>query len=101
MEISKNKSGSKLIISLSGRLNTVSAPMFEEEIKSSVGDGDVTELVLDFSNLEYMSSAGLRILLSTQKTMNKQGKMTVRNVNNTIMEVLEITGFTKIITIEN
>ena len=99
MEISKTKSGSELVISLSGRLNTVSAPMFEEEVKSSI-DG-VTELVLDFSNLEYMSSAGLRILLSTQKVMNKQGKMTVRNVNDTVMEVLEITGFTKILTIEN
>ena len=99
MEISKNKSGSELVISLSGRLNTVSAPMFEEEIRSSI-DG-VTELVLDFSNLEYMSSAGLRILLSTQKVMNKQGKMTVRNVNATIMDIFEITGFTDFLTIEN
>ena len=98
MEISKNKNGSTLVISPSGRLDTVSAPQLDEELKSSL-DG-VTELILDLANLEYMSSAGLRILLSAQKTMNKQGKMSVKNVNAAIMEVFEITGFTEILTIE-
>ena len=99
MEISKNKNGSTLIVSPSGRLDTASAPQLEEELKASI-DG-VTELILDLSGLEYMSSAGLRILLSAQKTMDKQGKMTVRNVNTTIMDIFEITGFTDFLTIEN
>ena len=99
MEISKNKNGSTLIISLSGRLDTVSAPQLEEELKASIGD--VTELILDLSSLDYLSSAGLRILLSAQKTMNTMGKMTVKNVNDTIMEIFEVTGFTEILSIEN
>ncbi len=99
MEILKDKNGRTLMISPSGRLDTVSSPQLDEELKASIGD--VTELILDLSNLEYMSSAGLRVLLSTQKTMNKQGKMIVRNVNPTIMEIFEITGFTDILTIEN
>ena len=99
MEISKNKNGSTLIVSPLGRLDTASAPQLEEELKASI-DG-VTELILDLSGLEYMSSAGLRILLSAQKTMDKQGKMLVRNVNATIMDIFEITGFTDFLTIEN
>ena len=99
MEISKNKNGSTLVISLSGRLDTVSAPQLDEELKEAIGD--TTELILDLSGLEYMSSAGLRILLSAQKTMNNQGKMIVKNVNNTIMEIFEVTGFIDILTIEN
>lgn len=99
MEISKNKTGSNLVIYLSGRLDTVSAPQLEEELKASIGD--VTELILDLANLEYMSSVGLRILLSAQKTMNTQGKMIVKNVNDVIMEIFEVTGFIDILTIEN
>ena len=99
MEISKNSNGSTLTISLSGRLDTVSAPKLEEELKASLGD--VTDIIFDLSRLEYMSSAGLRIFLSTQKIMNEKGKMTVKNVNSTIMDVFEITGFTEILSIEN
>jgi len=99
MEILKNENGGTLTISLSGRLDTVSAPQLDEEVKASIGD--VSELILDLANLEYMSSAGLRILLSAQKTMNKQGKMIVKNVNSTIMDIFEVTGFTDILTIEN
>lgn len=99
MEISKNKNEGTLTISLCGRLDTVSAPQLEEELKASWND--ISELVLDLSKLEYMSSAGLRILLAAQKTMNTQGKMIVKNVNDTIMEVFEITGFKDILTIEN
>lgn len=99
MEISKDKNGSTLVVSPAGRLDTASAPQLEAELNASIGD--VTELILDLAKLEYMSSAGLRILLSTQKTMNKQGKMIVKNVNDTIMEVFEITGFTDILSIEN
>ena len=99
MEILKNENGGTLTISLSGRLDTVSAPQLDEELKASIGD--VSELILDLANLDYMSSAGLRILLSAQKTMNKQGKMIVKNVNSTIMDIFEVTGFTDILTIEN
>ena len=99
MEILKNENGGTLTISLSGRLDTVSAPQLDEEVKASISD--VSELILDLANLDYMSSAGLRILLSAQKTMNKQGKMIVKNVNSTIMDIFEVTGFTDILTIEN
>ena len=99
MDISKNKTDGTLVISLSGRLDTVSAPQFESELKASIGD--IAELILDLSDLDYMSSAGLRILLSAQKTMNTKGKMIVRNVNDTIFEIFEVTGFTEILSIEN
>ncbi len=99
MEILKTENGSTLTISLSGRLDTVSAPQLDEEVKASISN--VSELILDLAKLEYMSSAGLRILLSAQKTMNKQGKIIVKNVNSTIMDIFEVTGFTDILTIEN
>ena len=98
MNITKTQNGASLTLSLEGRLDTTTAPQLESEIKASITD--VTELVLDFAGLEYISSAGLRVLLSTQKIMNKQGKMTIRNVCSDIMEVFEITGFEDILTIE-
>lgn len=98
MEIIKNLDGSKLNIALEGRLDTSTAPALEEELKTSL-DG-VTDLVLDFDKLEYISSAGLRVVLSAQKTMTKQGQMKLVNVNEEVMEVFEITGFVDILTIE-
>ena len=86
-----------LRIALEGRLDTNTAPQLEAELKTSLSG--ITELELDFSGLEYISSAGLRVLLAAQKTMSRQGKMTIRNVNETIMEVFEITGFVEILTI--
>ena len=83
---------------LTGRLDTTTAPQLEGELKNGL-DG-VESLVLDFKELEYLSSAGLRILLAAQKTMNKQGKMVIRNVNEVIQEVFEVTGFADILTIE-
>ena len=80
-----------------GHLDTNTAPQLEAELKTSLSG--ITELELDFSGLEYISSAGLRVLLAAQKTMSRQGKMTIRNVNETIMEVFEITGFVEILTI--
>lgn len=98
MEIIKNLDGNKLTIALEGRLDTSTAPNLEAELKSSL-DG-VTELVLDFNKLEYISSAGLRVVLAAQKTMSKQGSMKLIGVNDEVMEVFEITGFVDILTIE-
>lgn len=98
MEISKQLNGSELTLSLVGRLDTSTAPELEAVIKENITG--ITKLVMDFSSLEYLSSAGLRVILSTQKTMNKQGEMVIRNVNETINEVFEITGFIDILTIE-
>lgn len=98
MEIIKNKNGNSLDIALVGRLDTTTAPALETEIKASI-DG-VEQLVIDFAKLEYISSAGLRVLLAAQKIMNKQGKMIIRNANDDIKEVFEITGFCDILTVE-
>ena len=98
MTIDKKEQGSALQIAVSGRLDTTTAPQLEAELKRSL-EG-ITELDFDFSGLEYLSSAGLRVLLAAQKAMNQQGKMTIRHVNETIMEVFEITGFSEILTIE-
>lgn len=98
MTIEKTMEGTKLTLTLTGRLDTTTAPQLETELKRSVGG--VESLVLDFADLEYLSSAGLRVLLAAQKVMNKQGKMVIRHVNETISEVFEITGFSDILTIE-
>ena len=98
MEIIKNKNNDALNITVNGRLDTTTAPELEAELKNSL-DG-IADLSFDFSKLEYISSAGLRVILAAQKTMNKQGKMAIHNVNDDIMEVFEITGFSDILTIE-
>ena len=98
MNIIKNAEGKTLNIALEGRLDTTTAPQLETELKQSIADN--TELILDFAKLEYLSSAGLRVLLAAQKVMNKQGKMVIRNVNDVISEVFEVTGFADILTIE-
>lgn len=98
MTISKKQIGTELTISLKGRLDTTTAPELESELNKSIGG--VGTLILDMESLEYLSSAGLRVLLSAQKQMNKQGSMLVRHVNDTIMEVFEMTGFADILTIE-
>ena len=98
MEIKKVKNGAELNLAVEGRLDTTTAPQLEAELKQSISG--VETLVLDFANLEYLSSAGLRVLLAAQKVMNKQGEMVIRNVNETIAEIFEITGFSDILTIE-
>ena len=98
MTIDKKTNGSFMSMEINGRLDSSTAPELESALKESL-DG-ITELVLDFKGLEYISSAGLRILLTTQKTMNKQGKMVIRNINETIREVFELTGFSDILTVE-
>lgn len=99
MKIAKTVEGTRLLIALEGRLDTTTAPQLETELKASL-DG-ITLLEFDFAALEYLSSAGLRVILTAQKIMNKQGKMVIRHVNETIMEVFEITGFVDILTIED
>ena len=98
MKISKTRNESALTVALEGRLDTTTAPQLESELKSALSG--TTELVFDLAKLDYISSAGLRVLLSTQKVMNKQGSMKIINVNETIMEVFDVTGFVDILTIE-
>lgn len=98
MTINKISEGEKLTLALTGRLDTNSSPALEAELKQSVGG--VKELIFDFSGVEYISSAGLRILLAAQKVMNRQGVMKLIGVSADVMEVFEITGFSDILTIE-
>lgn len=98
MTIEKTLNGTALILSVSGRLDTTTAPQLENELNESLAG--IESLVLDFAGLDYLSSAGLRVLLAAQKTMNKQGKMTLCNVNETIAEIFDVTGFSDILTIE-
>lgn len=98
LNIKKTADQDKLTIALEGRLDTLTSPELETEIRGDI-DG-VKELVLDLSKLEYISSAGLRVLLLAQKTMNRQGSMVVTNANESIMEIFEVTGFSDILTIE-
>ena len=98
MTITKALDGEKLTINLEGRLDTTTSPELEKELNDSLGS--VKELVFDFSKLEYISSAGLRVLLSAQKMMNDKGGMKVTNVNEIVQEVFEVTGFSDILTIE-
>lgn len=98
MTINKNLNGTTLCIALEGRLDTTTAPELEAELKQSLNG--VTELIMDFEKLDYISSAGLRVLLSAQKTMTKQGSMKIIHANEMIMEVFDVTGFVDILTIE-
>lgn len=98
MEIIKNLDQDKLTIAIKGRLDTTTAPSLERELKSALNG--VAELTFDLSDLVYVSSAGLRVLLSAQKVMNKQGKMVIKHVNTDIMDVFEVTGFVDILNIE-
>lgn len=95
MTLSKTIDGEKLTIAIIGRLDTVTAPKLEEEVMASVKG--ISTLVLDLAQLEYVSSAGLRVLLKAQKLMNKQGEMLIVNASDTIKEVFELTGFIDIL----
>ena len=98
MTIVKTQENQSLTLQLEGRLDTTTAPALEQELKDSLNG--ITHLVLDMEQLAYLSSAGLRVILAAQKQMNKQGQMVVRHVNDTIMEVFNLTGFSDILTIE-
>ncbi|WP_022773347.1 STAS domain-containing protein [Butyrivibrio sp. AE2015] len=98
MTINKIANGSQLTVALDGRLDTTTAPQLDDELKTALNG--ITKLDFDLANLEYISSAGLRVLLSAQKVMNKQGEMIVKNANEEIKEIFEVTGFVDILTIE-
>ena len=98
MTIDKTLNATEMTVALTGRLDTTTAPHLEAELKTSLTG--VGSLVMDFAELEYISSAGLRVLLSAQRVMNNQGKMVIRHANETILEVFEVTGFTDILTIK-
>ena len=98
MTITKKLNGNALEIAVEGRLDTMTAPELEAELKQSMGGAE--SLTMDFSKLDYISSAGLRVLLSAHKTMSAKGGMKVTNVNEIVQEVLEVTGFSDILTIE-
>ncbi len=98
LNIAKNVNGSEMAVVLEGRLDTTTAPQLEEEIKSSL-EG-VGNLVMDFASLEYISSAGLRVLLAFHKIMAKQGSMVVKNASEDVKEIFDVTGFSNILNIE-
>ena len=97
MKVTLDKNGSTLNVSVSGRLDTTTAPELEKTLGSQL-EG-IESLTLDFTELAYISSAGLRVLLALQKTMNRQGQMAVTHVNDNIMEVFDVTGFVDMLTI--
>ena len=99
MDINTELDGKVLTIYLGGRLDTITAPELENAIQP-IKDGEIEKLIIDMDNLEYVSSAGLRVLLSAQKAMNRCGSMVIRNVCPDVREVFEITGFLDIFTIE-
>ena len=98
MEIKKSQSGEELTLEITGRLDASTAPQLERELNASLTG--VKNLVLNFAQLEYIASAGLRVLLVAQKRMNKQGKMSITNVSEEVKEVLDMTGFINFLNIE-
>ena len=98
MTIEIKKSVDELVLEITGRLDTITAPALDKTINENLGE--MKNLILDFKNLEYISSAGLRVLLSTQKKLQQIGEMKIKNVREEVMEVFEITGFTDILVIE-
>ena len=98
MELKKVYDGAKLTVFLTGKLDTESAPKLNAELAASLGG--ITELVLDMTDLSYVSSAGLRALLSAQQQMNRQGKMVIRGARESILDVFRITGFSELLTVE-
>ena len=98
MTIDMTKEGSALTVALEGRLDTTTAPKLEAELRPAM-EG-MKSLVMDLSRLDYVSSAGLRVLLMAQKVMNRQGSMVIRNVKPEIMDIFDVTGFVDILNIE-
>ncbi len=99
MNLTKTKKGTTIVISVDGRIDTNTAMEFGEQVNDSLDN--IENLILDFSNVEYISSLGLRAILEIQKRMISQGTMKVVNANQAVMDVFNMTGFSKILTIEN
>lgn len=99
MNITKQLNNKELTLSLEGELNSVTASEFESVIKNDLGN--VESLIIDLAKLSYLSSAGLRVLLVAQKIMTKNGKMVIRHVNEDVMEIFSLTGFSAVLDIEN
>ncbi|MBQ1838818.1 MAG: STAS domain-containing protein [Ruminococcus sp.] len=98
MNIKKKKTGSTLTVSVNGRIDTATAPEFDADVTQNL-DG-ITNLILDFKDVNYVSSAGLRVLLSLQKKMMAAGEMKLIHVNEAVSDVFEVTGFDEILTFE-
>ena len=98
MTITKNQNADKLTVAITGRLDTTTSPQLEGELRTAVNG--ITELTFDLEKLEYISSAGLRVLLTAQKVMNKQGEMKIINVNPDVREIFEVTGLDEILNVE-
>jgi anti-sigma B factor antagonist len=98
MTIEIKKNADELVLEITGRLDTITAPALDKTINENLGE--IKSLILDCKNLEYISSAGLRVLLSTQKKLQQKGTMKLKNVREEVMEVFEITGFVDILTVE-
>ena len=98
LDIKKQQDNKTLTVSLIGDLDTITSPNLEASLSDSLGG--IEHLVFDFSELNYISSAGLRVILATQETMNKQGKMVIRNISDEIKKIFEVVGFIKFINIE-
>ena len=98
LNINKEQENGTLTIALEGRLDTTTAPQLEAQLQDALGS--VTDLKFDLEKLEYISSAGLRVLLASQKIMNKQGTMVISNASAEVKEIFDVTGFSDILTIE-
>lgn len=99
MEIRKEMETGRLLIQIQGRIDTTTAPILEGELKHSVTN-EVQELIFDFGSVEYMSSAGIRVIMAADKVMSRQGEMKLIHVNEEIMDMLDMTGLTDLLTIE-
>ncbi|HCJ40571.1 STAS domain-containing protein [uncultured Ruminococcus sp.] len=98
MNVDMKRNGTELTVAVEGRIDTLTAPELEEKLEPELED--VERLIFDFAELKYISSAGLRVLLSSMKVMDEQGEMIVRNVNSDIMDIFEVTGFADLLNIE-
>lgn len=99
MDISKNIENGRLFLTISGRLDTTTAPLLEKEIKLDLDS--ISGITMDFDKLEYLSSAGLRVLLGVHKKLEKKDGLTIRNINETVAEIFDITGFSDVFNIES
>ncbi len=98
LDLAKQQNGTSMTVTLTGRLDTTTAPQLENDLRDALSG--LTDLKLDMANLDYISSAGLRVLLSFQKIMNKQGRMVICHAKPEILEIFEVTGFTDILNLE-